>query len=188
MMKGLPFKTQTQEFSPKFIRPEILLHPNIPKPLHGLAPRTILGDDWWDEVRQKAYAENNYCCWACGVSKTKAKYYHWLEAHECYKIDYKAGTMEMIEIVALCHSCHNFIHSGRLLILYEKGEISKKKYSDIHTHGSKILNKRKVNRNPYIENEEGSIADWKNWRLILNGEEYKGKFENMLEWYRHYNP
>src|SRR3990167_9396936 len=90
--------------TPNFTNPAILLHPNIPKPMHGVNPRTIMGQEWWDEQRQRAYEENNFCCWACGVHKSQAAYHKWLEAHECYEIDYIAGRMYMRIIVALCHS------------------------------------------------------------------------------------
>ncbi len=101
--------------------------------------RTLLGKSWWDEKRYQAYAKHDYHCWACGIHKFDAKYHQWLEGHECYIINYKDGIMELKEIVALCHSCHNFIHSGRLLQLYIKGDISKAKALDILNHGFHIL-------------------------------------------------
>jgi hypothetical protein len=161
-------------------RPELLLHPNIPKPLHGLNPRTIFGKEWWDVERQKAYAKTNYHCAACGVHKSQAKYHQWLEAHEFYDIDYKRGTAKMTEIVALCHSCHAYIHSGLQEILLDKGEISLEKYIDIREHGDLLTKGLRKPVAPLV------VADWCKWRLIIDGKEYKTKFANALEWKEFY--
>lgn len=164
------------------IKPEILLHPNIPKPLHGLAPRTILGEEWWNEERQKAYAQNNYHCWACGVHKLDAKYHRWLEAHEYYEIDYPKGTMTFVETVALCHSCHNYIHCGRLQKLFDRGEISYEKFRDILRHGDNILAANKLVRH----DPPKTCAPWGKWRLVLDGKKYKGKFKDFDSWKKFY--
>lgn len=164
------------------LRPEILLHPNIPKPMHGLAPRTIKGDAWWDEQQQIAYAKTNYCCSACGVHKSEAKYHKWLEAHELYDMDYKNGKMIFVEIVALCHSCHNYIHSGRMQVLVRKGEMTNQKMIDITNHGDLIIKNSKLKRKEYPE----GIAKWSDWRLVMDGKEYKGQFDSYEAWQRHY--
>ncbi len=105
----------------------ILADFNIPKPLHGLNPRTIKGQGWWDEQRCKAYKKHNYHCWACGTHKSNGlvKDRLWLEAHEQYNyiIDKGKGVLTLREIVALCPACHNFIHSGRLVKLVENEEV-----------------------------------------------------------------
>lgn len=185
---------QPSENKPLFTIPAILFHPQIPKPLHGLNPRSILGDEWWNEQRQKAYAENNYHCWACGIHKSEAKYHQWLEAHECYRIDYQRGISEMIEIVALCHSCHNYIHAGRMKMMVDKGEMDISKFRDILAHGNRVkltpcempanlaftlASLQEVERNNHI-------AKWNDWRLIINGIEYEPLHKSFEEWREFY--
>ena len=166
--------------TPKFLRPEILMHPQIPKPMHGTAPRTVLGQSWWDIQRRSAYTINNFCCWACGVHRSKAKYNQWLEGHESYTIDYKKGLMTLVEIIALCHCCHNYIHKGRLEHLLEKDEISIKKYTTIIDHGNAIK------RNVPIKLPTVIQQDFSAWRLVINGIHYKGQFKTYREWEQHY--
>ena len=93
------------------LKPEILAHPHIPKPMHGLSPRTIMGNEWWDVTRKEVYAKYDYHCIACGVPKAEAIAHHWLEAHEFWHIDYRTGVCEISSIEPLCHYCHNFIIS-----------------------------------------------------------------------------
>jgi len=164
-------------------RPEILLHPNIPKPMHGLAPRVVLGQKWWDAQRRIAYAKTEYCCAACGVYTAEAKYFPWLEAHELYNINYDTGKMTFLEVVALCHSCHNYIHDGRMQILVLKCEMLSTKRKAILRHGKKILKAAGLRKpRPPIE-----CANWNKWRLVLYGREYKGKFENYEAWVDYYD-
>lgn len=186
--------------------PEILLHPNIPKPLHGINPRTIMGQEWWDIEREKAYSKYDYECWACGVGKSRAKYHRWLEAHEIYDFDYKNGTLTFKELCALCHSCHNYIHNGRLKVLYYRGQIEREKFVDILQHGTNILisNKLPVNffaynvmketnvklpKNVKVQLLDSGNVSWSDWKLIFEGKAYKSNFRNIYEWqeyYRHY--
>jgi len=187
----------------KFSDPIYLTHPNIPKPLHGQNPRTILGQTWWDKKRQETYAKNNYCCWACGISKYNAKYHHWLEAHESYLIDYRQGEARLKEIVALCHSCHNFIHSGRMYMMYLKGELSKDKCLDILQHGFSIL--ENAGLEPFMgtvmvwneiseeqrsggsdPDKNGWFADWNKWHLVIEGNRYYSKFRDIEDWADYY--
>lgn len=169
------------------LRPELLLHLNIPKPLHGLNPRTILGQEWWDRTRQESYKRTNYHCSACGIHKSKAKYHQWLEAHENCKIDYEKGRVEVIEINALCHSCHSFIHDGLLRIKYEKGEIPYEKYEDVLNHGESVLRNAGLVKPNYPTYEDFPPVKWQDWRLILDGKEYPPLWEDYLHWSIHYD-
>lgn len=37
------------------LKPEILCQPNVPTPLHGMAPRVVFGESWWNmKYRQDA--------------------------------------------------------------------------------------------------------------------------------------
>ena len=185
------------------LKPEILSHPNIPKPLHGLNPRTIKGQEWWDVTRREAYARTNFHCVACGVHKNDAKKHRWLEAHEYFDIDYKTGRCEVISIEPLCHYCHNFIHSGRLQMIMGKDK-SQQEVIDILEHGFGVLAEHDLKAFPgTIDFAEDVNANtfgvrpyrlwgnealpWNSWRLVLDGEEYKPLHDSYDGWYRHYN-
>lgn len=121
-----------------FPNPSLLTHPNIPKPLHGVSPRVILGENWWNMERHLAYAEHGFCCWACGVHKSNTEN-RWLEGHESYGINYATGEVTLKEIVALCTTCHTFIHSGRLAARFASGKVSAAQVRGILLYGFRIL-------------------------------------------------
>ena len=198
------------------LQPEILQHANIPKPLHGMSPRSLRGKVWWDETRKAVYLEQNHTCLACGVHKKDALYHNWIEAHEYYNIDYAKGSMEIEKIVGLCHCCHAYIHSGRTLILTKKGEIPVAKAFTIFQHGLKVLKDADIS--PWYGHVEDYIQllrflkkdipqvwydrylglkkdqgipvmqqDWSKWHLILEGERHYSKFKSMYDWENQYN-
>jgi hypothetical protein len=185
-----------------FPNPELLTHPNIPKPLHGVNPRSIMGKEWWDEKRKEAYATNFFCCWACGTHKSKAAFHNWLEGHENYDINYETGEVRLNGIVALCHSCHNFIHSGRLYMMYQSGEYSKAKCLTILNHGFSILAGNGLtpfwgtvdvwnlltgdNMPAKYDDPDEQFAEWGDWHLVIDGEKHYSKFENIQEWAEFY--
>jgi hypothetical protein len=133
------FLLNEESIKVKFVRPELLTHPQIPGALAGVNPRTIMGQEWWDDMRKGAYEQNNWHCWACGGYSGDDLYEPWLEAHECYELDYQNRTMTFKEVVALCHSCHCFIHSGRMWAMHTEGRIPEEKLEHILDRGMKIL-------------------------------------------------
>lgn len=180
--------------------PAILQHPNIPKPLHGINPRSIFGQEWWDATRKEAYAKNNYHCFACGVHKSEAKDHQWLEAHEFWDIDYSTGICEVKDIVPLCHYCHNFIHSGRLLMIAGKSKTIKQ-IRAILEHGFQILKENNlaafmptvkvanlIKANTYNVRTympEGN-AKWSDYKMLYKGEYYTSNFATYEDWQSHY--
>lgn len=197
---GLKLATE-REFE---LKPQILCHPNIPKPLHGVNPRTIMGRAWWDVTRQEVYASTDYHCVACGVHKTVAKGPKWLEAHEFWEIDYETGLCLISSIEPLCHYCHNFIHSGRLEAVMEtpKGK-SREETIAILEHGIQIIKDNNLKMfwgtaefamdlgvrgisAKYVQKRPTKEVEWGEYRLEWEGEVYRG-FETYDDWYNHYN-
>jgi hypothetical protein len=117
------FALDLSDIQPLFVRPELLAHPNIPKQATGLNPRSVKGRSWWDMARKAAYSRNNTCCWACGTYAGDSLFQQRLEAHESYQVYYNIGVIQLVEVAALCFSCHNFIHSGRMHMLLDGEEM-----------------------------------------------------------------
>ena len=172
------------------LRPRLLLCSNIPQPLHGAAPRVILGSKWWNETRQAAYASTEFRCLACGVPKHLALGHQWLEGHELYKINYQRGTMIYVETVPLCHYCHNYIHDGRMTAMVEKGELSAVRFKTIIQHGDRVLLAAGLSRPTHAQRLEaivrkmldGKVARWEKWRLVIDGKSYPPKFKTEAQW------
>lgn len=160
------------------LRPELLLLPQIPKPLHGMAPRIVLGRQWWDRTRQEAYRKAWFHCLACGIHKTQARAHKWLEGHEVYRTDYVHGRLYYMETVPLCHFCHNYIHQGRLQALFDARQITQQRYVAILQHGERILAAAGLKRDPPYE---GEMAEWSKWRLVIGNKMYRPKFKSMEE-------
>lgn len=171
-------------------KPELLLCPNIPKPMHGVAPRVVLGQNWWNRERRAAYKSTNYHCEACGVSKFEAKYHQWLEGHELYAIDYKRGRMKYVRTTPLCHFCHNSIHDGRLQHLLQQGLLNHQKFCAIIQHSQEVLTRAGLERTARIDRDEtmrrmvlnGEVAEWSQWRLVIGRKTYKPLYNSLDEW------
>lgn len=174
---------QAANLPPLETRPELLLMPNVPKPLHGVAPRVVLGKAWWDKTRQAAYRSTGHRCLACGVHKLMAQWHKWLEGHEVYEINYKRGTATYVETVPLCHFCHCFIHCGRLDAELQRGNIDQAKYSAVMAHGDLVLKSAGLSKKPPVL-QVG--PPWHRWRMIVNGEKHKPRFKDERDWMRHH--
>lgn len=100
------------------LRPLIAM-PNIPKPLHGVAPRTLLGATTWNHMRKRAYALAEDTCEICGSRPDNLRNRH---GHEVYEIDYKKGIAKFVRVFCICSLDHlACIHTGRAITLYKHG-------------------------------------------------------------------
>lgn len=188
----------------------IISMPNVPRPLHGMPPRKIMGQAAWDKMRKRCYYDAGYKCEACGAEPERGG----LDAHELYTIDWKEGTSTFVRCVALCKKCHSFIHSGRLITLYKQGNplYTREIVLNIVEHGFKIISEhnkkygddlkvyatfleylkvpdltaemtyliKKYNIHFYCEPLK--IAAWKDWRLVWRGKEYYTPYANEGAW------
>ena len=161
------------------VKPELLLLPQIPKMMHGLAPRVIMGSVWWNKTRQEAYRSTDWHCEACGVPKLSAAYHQWLEGHEVYRTDYVKGRLYYVRTAPLCHFCHNYIHVGRLQWLLDTNKIHHSKFVSIIQHGDQVLASAGLRRPPVYN---GVIAPWSKWRLVLNRKHYKPLYPTYEDW------
>lgn len=195
--------------------PSLLVQPMIVKPLMGTNPRTILGAEWWDEERKRAYDAYHYLCAACG----KAPDCHpisGLHAHEMYNVDWEKAKVTYTGAVALATSCHSFIHLALLNINLVRGKVTKQEYKDTIKYCLDILNEAGlripvqryrllVNATTVLKHDPWIInvpVDWKSdseqlqwvkkhkwsdWKLVINGKEYSPIHKSEKHFMSQYN-
>lgn len=97
----------------------LIAMPNIPKPTHGLAPRTLLGSRVWNQMRKFCYTQADDTCEICGEKPDNLRHRH---AHEVYSIDWEKGTVTFQRVFCVCALCHlGCIHTGRAITLFKQG-------------------------------------------------------------------
>lgn len=190
----------------------LITMPNVPRPLHGLPPRKIMGDAMWTRVRKRCYFDAGYKCEICGVDPPKGQ----LHAHELYSYDYKEGTGKFERCIAICKQDHDFIHSGRLITMYKnKNVLYPKSYVlDVVEKGFKLIyeyNETHKNRKPlrayatfleYLKvpelamemseliskykiefySEPKHVAKWADWKLLFGNKEYPTPYATQSDW------
>lgn len=166
--------------------PSLLLHPTLPKPLHGVNPRTIYGKTWWDKERALVYRRAEYRCEACGIPKERARFRQHLEAHECYNFYWNEGVATLSGIVALCNFCHAAIHKNRLQSMVDDGIYSLQYQQDVLAHRESILKSSGMPTEAVLP-PENTWAPWKWWRLILDdGVPHYSPYIDERHWKMHY--
>ena len=164
------------------MKPEILLAPNIPKPLHGIAPRVIYGQDWWDVERKKCYANAGQKCECCDTPRSQAWPKPWLEAHEWYVYDYSNGLITFDHLICLCPACHMFLHSGHTNMLLNDGKISEEIYLKILKHGEKILFDAGLTVKYHARHDSTVEIPWQSWRMQIGDQLYGPSSKSYSDW------
>lgn len=108
----------TEWKSPEENDARLLTMPNVPLPLHTLAPRTIMSKSEWDKIRKKCYVMAGWKCEICGTNLQPGE----AQSHECYSYDFTKQEAVFERCLCLCKKCHlGGIHSGRALSMYLQG-------------------------------------------------------------------
>lgn len=159
------------------LRPLIAM-PNIPRPLHGVNPRTILGASTWNHMRRKCYAEANDTCEICGRQPEDLRRRH---GHEVYKIDYANGTAEFVKVFCVCSTCHlGCIHTGRALTLW-------KKHNPLYPTGFLLSGAEhafKIISEYNKDNPEADLRAYSTFLDYLKHEELREPMEKLIEKYQ----
>lgn len=98
----------------------LLTMPNVPTPLHGCAPRTVMGAAEWNKMRKACYEEHDETCEICGqkLGSKRGGDLPLHNAHEAYELDYETYTSTFKRLICVCPQCHACIHSGRAITCY----------------------------------------------------------------------
>ncbi|MBR2376163.1 MAG: HNH endonuclease [Clostridia bacterium] len=129
----------------------------IPTGAWGFNLRTTLSKKAWDLIRKKAYEEANGKCSICNRPTKR------LEAHERWDFNKETKTQKLLDVIAVCHSCHSVIHIGRTQLIGEEDKAI--------IHFKKV---NKVDYSAYINalkeaNEKSiSLSDVYEWSLDLS--------------------
>jgi hypothetical protein len=164
-------------------RPQVLCAQPLPLPVHGLAPRVVLGDKWWDAVRFAAYQSTNYHCVACYALRGSANC-RLLHGHEVYEVDNLLGRVTYLETVPLCPWCHGFCHQGYLTVQRDEGVISRDEWEAVIKHGHAVL--KKAGLEPYTDNRVSDVP-WQDWRMVVDGKEYPPLHASLEQYRKHYS-
>ena len=72
--------------------------------------RSFLKTEDWDKIRRSAYAKAGGRCSICGVRGR-------LEAHEKWAYDDSKAVQKLVDVIALCHACHEVKHISRTQLM-----------------------------------------------------------------------
>lgn len=155
----------------------ILSGPNLPKPLHGVNPRTFMGSVAWGKTRKRTYYLAKYKCQICGADCSESGS---MDAHELYDIDYVKGTSTFKRVVGICKNCHNFYHSGRLITLYRRRNplYPSSKVLSIVEHGFQVIYKWNQ-----AHPDEPKLKAYETFLEYLKHDELSPKMEELIEKY-----
>jgi len=167
---------------PNFLIPEILLQ-ELPKPLHGITPRFIMGGKMWNKKKNAAALKNNYCCWVCGVNVNDTEPKR-LEGAPVFFVVEETKRVIFRDVAALCKKCNSFLNLSILWKMEKRGLCKKELIEQIILHGDNFVDVVKKIENI---NVMFAVNDFKNWRYFFDGIEYYSRFDSLEEYNAFFN-
>lgn len=80
----------------------------VPMPCWGRNVRSRLRPFVWELIRQDTLEKSGVRCAGCGRRRR-----HWnLDCHEVWRYEDETLTQRLVDIVAMCHDCHEIRHLG----------------------------------------------------------------------------
>lgn len=146
---------------------EVLTQPIVPIALHGVNPRTIMGNIEWGKRKKEWQAKANHHCMICG-RYIAHKPGDWMALHERYEYDLDRLIQKFTGYIILCEDCHNYIHQGRMQILVNQGALKPEEYERVIEHGDRLLKEAgltKIRMSKYLVTDPS-------WQLEFNGRLY----------------
>ena len=152
----------------------ILTQSILPLSIHGVNPRTIMGDCKWNKIKKEKQKIADHHCMCCGeyVEHVPGNY---LECHELYDVDLEKREFIFKDVVCICKKCHQFIHFARTWKLVEKGELTLEYYNEIMERGKNLLTINGLKR----ENLPAKEIHNPEWVLVYENKRYNNVLGNI---------
>lgn len=135
-----------------------------PMPLHGVNPRNMMGQFYWDDLRIKTYKEYDYKCGICGSNGQEQGFRHRVEAHELWDYDFDNEIQIFRGVIALCPICHKIYHWAQPAMALKSGDLSQKEFDRI----SELRFKKMMEVNGNLDNRVTSSGFFRwhdgNWK------------------------
>lgn len=179
MEKKYPIELRTKWECPTDGGAPLLTMPNLPKPLHTVCPRNIVGGPTWEKMRKRGYYTANYKSEISGEDGSTPGALHF---HEAYDIDYEKGVSTFKRGFAITPLEHvYFIHSGRAITLYKKKNplYSANKLLEGAEHGFKLIHDWNV-----AHPDKPPLKAYQTFLKYLRFEELAPRVEELISKYK----
>ena len=144
-----------------------LARPILHCTMFGVAPREIMGEKAFKEIKREAQKKADHHCEICGrfVSHTKDTG-DWLYTHECFEVNHEKHEYTFKRFICICHECHLFIHQGFLNVMLEDKKVNQQYVDKVLKHGEQLLQLAGYKKQLNLDVEQIYYLSYKGQRYI----------------------